>query len=173
MTSMFVEQADLTDEAPLNEGGNPFPFVLNARGHAGAVYSDNLTELVEGLIDGYSDVEDDGEALWLRVQHLSLLAWQAQVASLLYEDGLEDSAVRDFDEDVITAIFADKLDILDFERWDVEYPLFLLSTSYAPYTPAPRPHGDFLVWLDPYSEQTYLSALAVLRIAEVRMMETF
>lgn len=167
MTSVLVDDASI----PVRDDGSLYPFSLSAVGYGGVVFSDNLTELVEGLIDGYSDVTDDGEALWLRVQHLSLLAWQAQVSSLLHEDGVEDSQVPNFDEDVITAIFADKLDILDFDRWDVEYPLFLLATSYAPYTQAPRPEGDFLIWLDPYTEQTYISALGALGIAEVRMAD--
>lgn len=158
-------------DIPRRDDGTKYPFALLSPGTAGTVYSDSLTELVEGIIDGYDQAADDDDALWMRVEHLATLAWQAQATSLLNESDREDSPVRFFDEDTITAIFADKLDILDFAEWHAEYPLFLLATSYAPYTPAPRPSGDWIVWLDPYTEQTYLEALAYLGYCEVVILE--
>lgn len=182
MASILVEDRVATDsygndyvaeyaDVPEREDGTKYPFALLAPGTPGTVFSDSLTELVEGIIDGYDQAEDDDDALWMRVHHLSTLAWQAQASTLLHEGDRADSPVRFFDEDTITAVFADKLDILEFEEWAVEYPLFLLSTSYAPFTQAPRPKGDWIVWLDPYTERTYLEALAHLGYCEVVVIE--
>ena len=159
-------------EVPQREDGSKYPFALIAPTTPGTVFSDSLTELDEGIIDGYDEAEDDDDALWMRVNHLATLAWQAQASTLLHEGNREDSPVRFFDEDTITAVFADKLDILDFDEWAVKYPLFLLTTSYAPYTQAPRPKGDWIVWLDPYTERTYLEALAHLGYCEVVVIES-
>jgi hypothetical protein len=61
-------------------------------------------------------------------------------------------------EDVLT-LFTPRDEKLDeFPEWSYPVPLVLVASGYALYTATARPSGNVL-WIDPYTETTYLDGL--------------
>lgn len=141
------------------------------------VASDDLPDLIDALIDGYAEMDDE-VGLIARVDVLGLAVRAAQ-QSILDE--------TDFDappsDEQLTALLRDKRDPLPspLDAWDLDVPLLELATHFAPYTDAPAPAGavDILdldpdasvppgtvVLCDPVDERAFLSCLHLFNLVE-------
>ncbi|MCT2222491.1 hypothetical protein [Microbacterium paraoxydans] len=111
--------------------------------------------LVDGVIDGHADADDD-QRLLLRARFL------AEHANAVQATILADVAHHyDLDEDALTVLLHDRVrEAVAFDRWDSDIPLILISTGYTPFTDRPRPVGDSIVWLDPSTETSFLRSIS-------------
>jgi hypothetical protein len=74
-------------------------------------------------------------------------------------------------EDTLIALSMDKWEMFDeIAEWNHKVPLVLVATGYAPYNSTPRPTGNVL-WLDPFTETTYLETLAEIGLIELMVRE--
>ena len=122
-----------------------------------AIFADSLSDIVGVIIDGYADLDDEGDDdphLEARIDALAPLAAAAQALILA------DLAARDIQlsEDELTAALLDKERPTSLSRWNPAEPLILLTTTYEPFTDAPAPEGAVL-WLDPTNEAAFLGSL--------------
>jgi len=129
------------------------------------IYGDSVSELVDHLLDGHSAAALD-EQLEMRLEALANAAAHAQAAVLA------DHPVEGLDEDTLTVFMHDRLaTVIAFEEYDGEIPLFLLATSYAPFSAVPAPAGKAIVWLDPSTELTFLQSLGATGAVELLVRE--
>lgn len=166
--------------------GDPFPFLM--RHGSELTGAETRTELLGALIPGYADLPDTqeghDEALGQRWEQAvaTAAAVQAGLVAGATANGEFDPA--EVGDDVLTALLSDRdrpfaglpvpdsaeesgagdsagEEAVSFE-WPADLPpLILVASDYAPYTSAPRPHGN-VVLLDPHTETTYLDSLAEL-----------
>ena len=172
MASVTIS-GDLPEQLPEREDGTPYPFCL-ARGNR-AVFADTRTELVEDLIEGYADLpktdEGNDEALYMRYVSVTDVADQFQqiIAAQAANEGTFDHTVES--EENLTAIFTPRTKkISDFSPWNHVVPLVLISTDYAPFKSEPVPEGN-IMFLNPYTETTYLDTLRDLGVIELYVNE--
>ncbi|WP_433673855.1 hypothetical protein [Microbacterium gorillae] len=138
-----------------------FALLDPASGHI--AYADTVSELVDQLIDGHGGADEDTQ-LGLRVDALAHHAGQAQAVVL----AAAGDASAQLDEDALTVILHDRhSEAPVFDSWESDAPLFLMATSFAPYTDVPCPSGDTIVWLDPSTERSFLDALGAVGVAEL------
>lgn len=132
-----------------------------------SIFADSISEIVEEIIPGYADLDDDeGDPhLEARVATLAHLGGQAQASILAAEAG------ENFSEDELTAMLTPKELIVDIDAWNPAVPLLLLTTNYEPFTEHRAPDGT-VIWLDPVSEVTFLSALQTLGFGELYVSGT-
>lgn len=132
-----------------------------------AIFADSLSDIIAVLIDGYDTLDDEGDDdphLEARIDALVPLAKVAQ--SLV----LADLAARDIQvsEAELQAALLDKEQPTNLARWNPAEPLILLTTTYEPFTDAPRPEGAIL-WLDPTNEAAFLGSLNKIGEGEIWM----
>lgn len=172
------------DELPMlhRPDGGEYPFLmLHGEEFTGA---DTRTELVGAMLPGYADLPDtphgDDEATQQRWEQAVATAAEIQTGLLAGAAATGSFDPADAGEDTLTALFQDKdipftglplknaataavdqqVEPLVTLQWpDSLPPLVLVATDYAPYTTAPRPHGNVLL-LDPHTETTWLDSLA-------------
>jgi len=162
-------------EVLTHDDGSAFPIAFVATDGA-AVFADSLGEVVNQIIDGYDALPEatlsSDERLEARIDSLAQFAGsgQAVILAALTESG--ELSIDDVDEDTLTALFAEKDGVvLEFDEWESDIPLLLLTRSYVPYTDVPSPAGERIVWLDARNERTYLEALELLGVGEVMVSE--
>lgn len=129
-----------------------------------AIFADSITDVIGEVITGYADLDDsDPNAdphLEARIATLASLGSSAQ-AAILQHDGAEH-----FTEEELTALLTPKELPVGIETWNPSTPLLLLTTTYAPFTEHKVPEGS-VVWLDPVTEVTFLSAMQTLGYGEL------
>lgn len=167
--SHVVIEGTFPAELPTREDGTPFPFSMATQ--SVAVFAETRTELVAHLVEGYDKLPASGEgddtALWLRYKASVALANMHQqiLAADAANAGTFDPSVED--EDTLTTIFSDRQEKIDeISSWDRDLALVLVASGYAPYTTTPRPGGNIL-WIDPYTEKTFLDGVQSLGLAEI------
>ncbi|MCC3299824.1 hypothetical protein [Arthrobacter caoxuetaonis] len=167
--SHVVIEGTFPAELPVREDGTPFPFSMATQ--SAAVFAETRTELVAQLVEGYDELpvtgEGDDTALWLRYKAAVALAnmHQQVLAGDAVNAGTFDPSVED--EDTLTTIFTDRSEKIDeIPSWDRDLPLVLVASGFAPYTTTPRPAGNVL-WIDPYTEKTFLDGVQALGLAEI------
>lgn len=163
MTSITLT-GSFPPELPLQESGAPYPFAMAYRNQV--ILATERADLVRVLIAGYGQADGD-EELFARYRSCVEFAnaVQAQLAADAHEAGVFEP--QSSPEAVLTALFTNRYEkIDDFTRWDHQVTLVLVSTGYAPYTATPRPEGRIL-WLDPYTEATYLASLEEAGVIEL------
>lgn len=173
MATMILE-GDLPETIPVNPvDGTLFPFVMAF--NDSVILAETRTELAAELIEGYAEIPDteagNEEALFARYRSCVDIAntTQGLIAGQAAETGTFDPAVET--EDILTALFTDKSEKIDeIAEWSHKVPLVLVATGYAPYNSTPRPAGNVL-WLDPYTETTYLGTLADTGLIELVVQE--
>ena len=151
-------------ELPVQADGKPYPFAMAYRDTV--IFATDRDELVSVLIPGYTKADGD-EALFARYRSCVEVAntLQPRLAADALEAGVFDT--QSSPEHVLTALFTSRYEkIDDFARWDHEVTLVLVATGYAPYTANARPEGRIL-WLDPYTEATYLASLEEAGVVEL------
>lgn len=172
MTTLTLT-GDLPAQLPAREDGSQYPFAL-AFGDK-VVLAETRTELTAEVIDGYADIQDgeegDGEALWARYNaavHFATTLQQVLAANAV-EAGTFDPSQES--EDTLTALFTPRSEKIDeISEWKGAVPLVLVASNYAPYTGSAKPAGN-VMWIDPYTETTFLEGLDSLGIAELYVHE--
>lgn len=146
-----------------------FPFAISF--NDSAVFADTRTELTSELIEGYAEIPEgeagDEQALIARYRSAVDIAnaTQGLIAGQASESGQFDQTTET--EDVLTALFTEKDQKIDeIAEWNHSVPLVLVASGYAPYNSTPRPTGNVL-WLDPFTETTYLQTLAEIGLIEL------
>jgi len=152
-------------------------FVLLFPSPGQAIYAPDRTGLVEALIPGYGDldanVEGDDEALYLRYNAAKNIA--AQVRETIFGSMVSEGKVSygDYTEDELNTILPHGA----FEpgppftgEWTDRVPLVLLRTDYAPFSAYEAPSGNVL-YIDPYTETTFLDSLDALGLFKVIVRE--
>lgn len=159
----------LPAEMPVREDGTQYPFRVALDDLV--ILADTRTEAVGHLIEGYAalpaDEEGDEEALYERYRSAVGIAnaHQGALAAAAAEKGTFDPAAEN--ENTLTALFTGRDEKLDeFAEWSHHVPLVLVASGYAPYTNSPRPTGNVL-WIDPFTETTYLDTLATAGLIEL------
>lgn len=171
--SIVIVEGSFPDQLPVLEDGSRFPFSMATE--TAAVFAETRTELIGHLIDGYADLpestEGDDTAMWIRYKAAVDLAGihQQVVAAEAANAGSFDPSVED--EDTLTTIFTPRSEKIDeIASWDRSFPLVLVASGYAPYTTTVRPTGNVL-WVDPYTEKTFLDTVEGLGLIEVFVQE--
>lgn len=136
------------------------------------IEGDSRSEIVDQIIPGHGDIPEteDGiaTALALRENYLSHVAQRAQATVMAALTDTAPDAISTLSEDALTAIYHDRsTDTIELGVWDSDIPLFLMASSYVPYTQVPRPAGTAVVFLDPLNEATFLDSLQVAGFAEL------
>lgn len=159
------------EELPAEVADYPFAISLNDE----TVFGHTRTDLTGYLIEGYSEIPEgpagDEKALIARYRSAVNVAntTQGLVAGQATESGEFDPATET--EDTLTTLFTEKDQKIDeIAEWNHKVPLVLVATGYAPYNSTPRPTGNVL-WLDPYTETTYLESLAEIGLIELLVRE--
>lgn len=172
MTHIVVE-GSFPDQLPHRTDGSAFPFSMATEN--AAVFAETRTELVGHLIDGYADLPEstdgDDTAMWIRYKAAVEIAGlhQQVLTAEAVNTGSFDPTVED--EDTLTSIFTPRSEKIDeIASWDRSFPLVLVASGYAPYTTTVRPTGNVL-WVDPYTEKTFLESLEGLGLIEVFVQE--
>ncbi|WIB65624.1 hypothetical protein [Curtobacterium sp. MCBD17_040] len=123
------------------------------------VLADSATAAVAALIDGYSG-EDPEEAFLQRFDYAvrTTALQQGLVAVAAQEEGTFDVATAG--EDVLTALFSDRGEVAEVSEWTLPLPFIHVASHYEPYTETPRPSGENVFLIDPYTEVTLLVSLS-------------
>lgn len=150
-----------------------FPFAISF--NDATIFAETRTELTSQLIEGYAQIPEgeagDEQALGARYWSAVDIAntTQGLAAGQAAESGTFDPATET--EDTLTALFTPKDQKIDeIDQWNHKVPLVLVATGYAPYNSTPRPTGNVL-WLDPFTETTYLETLAEIGLVELMVRE--
>lgn len=136
------------------------------------IEAETRSAIVDEIIPGHGALPSGNEgaaaALNLREEHLADIAHRAQAIVMASVTDSSPDAIRALSEDALTAIYHDRgTQEVEIEAWDSDIPLFLLASSYTPYTARPRPIGDQIVFLDPLNEATFLDSLVAAGFAEL------
>lgn len=174
MATMTLE-GTLPETIPVNPvDGEAFPFAMAF--NDAVVLAETRSELTAELIEGYAEIPETeaGNEQALIARYLSCVdianTTQGLVAGQAAEAGTFDAAAET--EDALTALFTDKAEKIDeITEWSHKVPLVLVASGYAPYTSTPRPAGNVL-WLDPFTETTYLDSLANTGLIELAVQES-
>lgn len=129
------------------------------------IFADSLTDIIDVLFPGYGELDDaDEDDLHLNARIDALVPMATKAQALV----LADLAARDIQLPVeeLNAALLDKNLPTPLERWNPAEPLILLTTTYEPYTDAPRPEGS-VQWLDPTNEAAFLSSLQKIGEGEI------
>ena len=147
-------------------------FVLLITSDGSEITGNTLSEIVDQLIPEHATLPEDEDGakdrLILRHDFLVLLGKDAQAVAAASTAAENPEAFSQLDEDELTILFHDRgSERVEFPAWNADVPLFLLATSYAPFTETERPEGENIWWLDPSTERTFLDSLKVAGAAEL------
>lgn len=131
------------------------------------IYADTATEVLEEILPGYELMAPDvrREARVRHARQVAGLAQRMMIAQAVEAGQFDEADPHQAAQAQI--LTTDKSLSLTLEwpeapgepaDWLPVVPLLLLTTSYAPHTQYP-PIGGNVVWIDPSSEQGYLSSL--------------
>lgn len=163
---------------PVNpDTGEAYVYCLVLPNGEDYLFADSITELMDGIIPGYDTMEpvDAAEARILAAGHAA--AWlQAAAISTLTADEFDA-----LDEADILTLLAPRLgpDAAQADWWRPNIPLYVVDTSYDPYTQLLRPasptdgtlEGSTIRWIRPGEEEDFIMSLH--EAGFVRLMENF
>lgn len=158
-------------QPPLHDDGTLYPYAMYFNGYKDVAFADTPEDLLDVLIQGYSDLEGEQARAKARI----LLAVSAQVA-------LQAQINADVDPAAWDALPDAQRDALTGPRyqqphgwgdgelgdvWESTIPLVLVDTGYKPYTDIQVPisgMGDVenpenMIWLRPADEWDFLVSL--------------
>ncbi|MGP5049295.1 hypothetical protein [Glutamicibacter ardleyensis] len=147
------------EEILTRNDGSAFPFAMIAR-HQGVektVFADTRTDLFSFFMPGY-DALNDAQAEEQLQSFAELTVTQLQAGAVA---SVEDFNADSYNEDQLTAIFGERGLPTVLKEWSQEepFPLFLVATIHAPYSPTELPAGGNVVLLNPENETTLLTTL--------------
>lgn len=152
---------------PVREDGQPWQFALITA--ESQIFADSCTEIIEGLVPGYTALSDD-DALIARYEYAIILANLHQQLLAGSTEGFDPGAET---ENVLTAIFTPREEVNlasllpagadGAPVWNHAVPLVLPTVLYSPFTSVPAPVGD-IAWIDPSNERAFLESLDTLGV---------
>lgn len=178
-------EGEKPSEVPYKEDGEFFEYIMYFDGNRRIAYSDDPAELIDLLISGYLEMNEEErlDARLSRVINLQAVTQAQIVLNLSPEDKESLSewelvalkgeynetnsyAIRGFwkerldkGENPEQIEDSDKLDI-----WTSEIPLVLIDAAYKPWSdiepPLGNPDGNNIIWLRPVDETDFLHSLA-------------
>ena len=129
----------------------------------------SLTELIGKLIPGYADIppgtEGDDVALLARWEYAVAAANLIQQVLIGASVEIGEFEVNTAPENVLTALFANRIDPVEAGEWTERVPLVLIASSYAPFTDRQPPTGN-VRWINPHNERTFLESIAAVGLVE-------
>lgn len=149
-------------EVVLNPDGRPYHLGMVMPDGEDFCYADNLHDLLCALIPEYDKQHDDSEKAFLRI----VLADRA--ATIRQAEVLAGSDPSGVSESEWATLNAPKTgpESAAADWWRCDIPLFLVTTSYEPYTARTRPASsqdgvkpDNLYWVDPTDEERLILSL--------------
>lgn len=130
------------------------------------VRSDRNDELLAAVIGPEYLEEDDPEVLFLmRLEQAIVIATAVQesiVAAAVQHHDLDETT----EEDVWTALLAERETVDPGVRWEHRVPLVLVTSLFAPYSEKDQPIGN-IAWVDPTDDVTMLESLQGLGVLEL------
>lgn len=147
-----------TNEILVHNDGASFPFAMIVvhDGVEKTVFADTRTDLFAFFMPGY-----DALAHWEAEQWLQNFAIQTATQLQLNAVLTSGTDPQKFTWGQQLAVHGTREEPLPITRWSMDqpFPLFLVSTAYAPYTFDPLPTGDNIFVLDPRNETVLLESL--------------
>ena len=159
-------------EVVLNEHGRPYALGMVMPGGEDFCYADSMHDLLCGLLPGYEKETNDEEKAFQRIVLADRAATIRQAEILVTAD------VDTVSESEWATLNAPKTgpETASADWWRSTIPLFLVTTSYEPYTGRSRPASNQdgvkpnnLYWVDPADEESLMMSLH--DIGYVRVME--
>lgn len=148
--------------ADLEDGAGRFSLRIGER----TVQADRNDELLAAVIGNEYIEESDTELLFLmRLEQAILIATVVQesiVATAVQHHDLDETT----DEDVWTALLAERETVGPEVRWEHTVPLVLVTSLFAPYSERDRPIGN-IAWVDPTEDVAMLDSLQGLGVIEL------
>lgn len=127
---------------------------------------DRNDELLAAVIGPEYLEESDPEVLFLmRLEQTIVIATAVQesiVATAVQRRDLDEST----DENVWTALLAERETVDPGVRWEHQVPLVLVTSLFAPYSERDRPIGN-VAWVDPTDDVTMLDSVQGLGVIEI------
>jgi hypothetical protein len=151
-----------SNEVVLSADGRPYPLGMVMPDGEDFCYADSMRDLICALIPEYEREQEESEKAFLRI----VLADRA--ATIRQAEILVDCDPGSLSESEWATLTAPKTgpDSASAAWWRSAVPLLLVSTSYEPYTPRPRPASnqdgvkpDNLFWIDPTDEESLIESL--------------
>ena len=173
MTSITIHKDDYdADSTPKNDDGEEFALVMV--GQDQIVFSDGYGALNAALFDDeYADLDPEGQ-LEKRHDLAVILATSVQgnvVSNLLEKEAL---ATETLTEPEINLIFNSKDLPWESEgEWNAKdtlgevIPLVIVATMYAPFTEIARVAGADVLYIDPTTEENFVTSLSALGIVDL------
>lgn len=130
------------------------------------VQADHNDELLAAVIGPEYLEESDPEVLFLmRLEQAIVIATAVQesiVAAAVQRRDLDETT----DEEVWTALLAERETVDPGVRWEHRVPLVLVTSLFAPYAEKDQPIGN-IAWVDPTDDVTMLETLHALGVIEL------
>jgi len=178
MATQFVQNT-LEGEAPpippRHEDGSGYHYCMYMNGNEIIVFADTYGELLEALIPGYIEFEEN-EQIYHRIRLAQQVAATVQ-AEILFDDGVSEDTVTSEEWAILTA--PRNLSQPRADWWECEIPLVVVETGYVPYTTIPRPASAIadgkpgattnLFWVRPAEEEDFLFSLH--EVGVIHLME--
>ena len=161
-------------EVPVHEDGTAYPFALS--NPESTTFADTRTEIIAELLEGYGAIPEgeDGDGIALIARHEAALVLASRLQEMLAADAVNNGTwnAAEASEDVLTAIFTPRSEGVAFDGqvWNETVPLVLVATSFAPLTDRERITGNVL-WIDPYTETTFLQTLGEANLIDLRIQD--
>ncbi|MGP5672865.1 hypothetical protein [Brachybacterium alimentarium] len=130
------------------------------------IRADRNDELLAAVIGAEYLEESDPEVLFLmRLEHALVIATAVQesiVAAAVQRGDLDETT----EEDVWTALLAERETVDPGVRWEHRVPLVLVTSLFAPYAEKDQPIGN-IAWVDPTDDLSMLETLQDLGVIEL------
>lgn len=148
--------------SPTDPEAGPFTLRIGER----TVQADRNDELLAAVIGPEYLEESDPEVLFLmRLEQAIVIATAVQesiVAAAVHRHDLDETT----EEDVWTALLAERETVDPGVRWEHRVPLVLVTSLFAPYAEKDQPIGN-IAWVDPTDDVTMLESLQSLGFIEL------
>jgi hypothetical protein len=148
--------------SPTDPEAGPFTLRIGER----TVRTDRNDELLAAVIGPEYLEESDPEVLFLmRLEQAIVIATAMQesiVAAAVQRRDLHETT----EEDVWTALLAERETVDPGVRWEHQVPLVLVTSLFAPYAEQDLPIGN-IAWVDPTDDVTMLESLQGVGVIEL------
>lgn len=177
-----VPEGHTPPDVPRKENNEVYDYFMSYEGGRYLAYADDPAELIDLLIPGYLDSDED-DRIVSRIRLALAVQTQAQALVLVGLSAEESEALKPWETKVLmheggssphgwgkeAGEVVEESSDETVDIWYSKVPLVLVETGYAPFTEVPRPLSAFgdtqkeenLVWLRPSDEEDLLDSLAL------------
>lgn len=154
------------------QSGRRFHYLAYLPGGTDIVFTDGIHEIMDFLIAGYSDLPNEEEAAVARITLAD------SVARILQSQVLLDVDRESFAAEEWATVNAPRIGsaAARADWWRSSTPLYVVETSYHPYTDIPRPAAadagtqqSTIRWIRPAEEEDFI--LSLHEVGFIRVME--